>query len=219
MFVGHLAVALAAKSRAPRVSLGTLVAATFALDLLWPVLVLAGVERLHIEPGITAWNPLAFDHYPWSHSLLMAAIWGVAAATAHRALRPGTGGSGLIGVVVVSHWVLDAVSHIPDLPIWPGGPLVGAGLWRSVPATFLVEGGLLLAGLAIYLRSTRTISRAGSLGFWTLVAFATTLWAVGPFSPLPPGPEAVAATGFALWVLVGWSWWSDRGRSPQARPA
>ena len=69
MFVGHLAVALGAKRAAPRVPLAVLVAAAFALDLLWPLMLLAGIESVRIDPGNTAFTPLAFDHYPWSHSL------------------------------------------------------------------------------------------------------------------------------------------------------
>ena len=78
MFVGHLAVALGAKRNAPKVNLAWLVAAVTALDLVWPILLLAGVERVRIEPGATAFNPLVFESYPWSHSLVMSLAWGVA---------------------------------------------------------------------------------------------------------------------------------------------
>ena len=88
MFIGHFAVALAAKRAAPRASLGWLVVACQLPDLIWPVLLLAGIERARIEPGNTAFTPLAFDHYPWSHSLLLVVIWGAALAALYR-LRGG----------------------------------------------------------------------------------------------------------------------------------
>ncbi len=145
MFVGHLAVALAAKRVEPRAPLGTLVGAAFAFDLIWPVLLLAGIEMVRIDPGNTAFTPLAFDDYPWSHSLSMAFVWAVAvgrvAAAVLRHARAGL----IIGLTVLSHWVLDFFMHRPDLPLWPGGPEVGLGLWNSIPLTLLVEG-LLLHG-------------------------------------------------------------------------
>ncbi len=78
MFLGHYAVALGSKRAAPAVSLGTLFAAAAFLDLVWPVLVIAGVERVAVAPGSTAFTPLDFEYYPISHSLLMSAVWGVA---------------------------------------------------------------------------------------------------------------------------------------------
>jgi len=120
MFVGHTAIALAAKTRTPRVSLGWLVAAAFGLDLLWPIFLLAGIEQVSIVPGATAFNPLVFDSYPWSHSLLMACVWGLCAAGVARWIGTSNGVAGLIGAVLVSHWILDWVSHVPDLPLWPG---------------------------------------------------------------------------------------------------
>ena len=186
MFVGHLAVALAAKRATPRTPLAVLVGAAFGLDLIWPILLLAGVERVRIAPGITAFTPLDFVHYPWSHSLSMAIIWGVAAGRLFVIRSKHLGTATVIGLVVVSHWVLDATAHRPDLPLWPGGPLIGLGLWYSIPATFLVEGALFAAAIAVYLRGTRARTRSGTWAFWSLVGFTTVIWASGPFAPPPP---------------------------------
>ena len=82
MFLGHYAVAIAAKRAAPRASLGTLIAAAAFLDLVWPVLVLLGLERVVVEPGATAFTPLDFEHYPISHSLVMSVAWGAALGAA-----------------------------------------------------------------------------------------------------------------------------------------
>ena len=120
MFVGHLALAVAAKRAVPAAPLGWLVAAVTALDLLWPVFLLAGIEQVRISPGATAFTPLIFEWYPWSHSLVMAVAWGgfLAVLARWRGL-PGRVGSWLAGLVV-SHWVLDFLTHAPDLPLWPG---------------------------------------------------------------------------------------------------
>src|SRR5512139_3067449 len=120
MFLGHFALGLAAKKVAPRTSLATLFAAAQLVDLVWPVLVLVGVESLRVDPGNTAFTPLDFAHYPWTHSLLMAAAWGVAFGLLYLARQGDRRGALVVAGLVVSHWVLDFVSHRPDLPLAPG---------------------------------------------------------------------------------------------------
>lgn len=220
MFVGHTALALAAKPRVPGASLGLLVAAVFGLDLLWPIFLLLGLERVRIAPGITAFTPLDFVAYPWSHSLAMALVWGaVLALVLGRNVRPRT--RLWIAGLVVSHWVLDLVTHRPDLPLWPGSgsgssPLLGLGLWNSIPGTLLVEGLLLLAGLTIYLRSTRARDRVGNFALVSLLALQALIWVAGPFSPPPPSAQAIAIVGLAGWLFVPWAAWIDRHREPRA---
>src|SRR5215510_8464977 len=105
MFVGHLAVALAAKRTAPSVNLGWLMAGVTALDLVWPIFLLVGLERVTIAPGATAFTPLIFDSYPWSHSLVMSGVWGVVLAGLARR-RTAVPVPGLLAALVMSHWVL-----------------------------------------------------------------------------------------------------------------
>lgn len=212
MFVGHLAVALGARRVAPRVPLGALVAASYGLDLLWPMLLLAGVERVRIDPSATAFTPLDFEHYPWSHSLAMAAVWAVlAGALAARWLRTTAAGLVVAGVLA-SHWLLDWVTHRPDLPLWPGGPLTGLGLWQSVPGTIVVEGLLFALALEAYRRAFRPRDRVGRWALTGLVLFTGAIWLSGPWSPPPPGVGAIASVGLALWLLPVWAAWIDRHR-------
>ncbi len=185
MFVGHLAVSLGAKAVEPKAPFPALVAASFGLDLLWPLLVLAGVETVSVAPGNTAFTPLAFESYPWSHSLVMAVVWGVVGcALAYRTTKSQRV-SLLVGAVVVSHWVLDFVTHRPDLPLWPGGPKLGLGLWNSVPATILLEGGLFLVAIAIYVRTQKPRDAVGKWAFWALVALTSVIWITQPWSLRP----------------------------------
>src|SRR5512147_3002389 len=148
MFIGHFAVAFAAKRAAPAVSLGTLFIAAQLADLVWPILVLLGIERFEIRPGDTAVTPLAFLHYPYSHSLVALALWGAglgAAWLVRTRGRPWTGV--LIALVVLSHWVLDVLSHRPDMPVTlHGDARLGLGLWNSVPWTVAVESAMFAAG-------------------------------------------------------------------------
>ena len=216
MFLGHYAVAFAARRAAPDVSLGTTSLAAQLLDLLWPILLLLGIERVAIVPGLMRMNALDFLHYPISHSLLTAAAWGVAAGAIFYAARRRPRGAWIVGALVLSHWFLDVVMHRPDLPLYPGGSrVVGFGLWNSFTATVLIELGLFSAGLALYVRGTRPRDATGT---WALVGLATFLLLIflsGLNGAPPPSPRAVAIVTLGLWLIVPWSYWIDRHREPR----
>jgi hypothetical protein len=221
MFLGHFGVGFGAKRAAPTVSLGTLFVACQLPDLVWPILVLLGVEAVEIVPGITAVTPLDFEFYPYSHSLVAGLLWAVAFVAAHRLLkRPPVSASITLGAVGLSHWVLDVVSHRPDLPLAPGGgPLLGLGLWRSVPATVIVEGSIFLLGLWLYVRATEARNRTGRWALVALAVFLLAVYAASLLGPPPPSARAVAAAGLATWLLVAWGYWVDRNRRRRAAPA
>jgi hypothetical protein len=213
MFIGHFAVGLASKRLAPRTSLGTLLLAPLFLDALWPFFVLFGWETVRIVPGDTAFTPLEFVSYPISHSLVMALVWGALFAWIYRA-RTGYGRGALVtGALVVSHWVLDWVSHRADLPLFPGGgPRVGLGLWNSVPATMAVESAMFIAGLWIYLRATRARDRVGWFALWGMVALLAYLYVGNATGPPPPSVRALVIVGIVAQLFVPWGYWIDRHR-------
>jgi hypothetical protein len=215
VFIGHFATAYAAKRLAPRVSLGTLFAAAQLPDLVWPCLVLAGVEQATIAPGDTAFTPLRFDRYPVSHSLLTVAAWGAAFAAVHfwRKRRPLD--ALVLAALAVGHWVLDFVSHRPDMPLWPGGPKLGLGLWNSVTATVVVELLMFAAGLWLALSATRARDRIGRWGFAGLATLLLLIYAANVASPPPPSIEAVGWAGVTgALLLLGLAVWVDRHREP-----
>ena len=215
MFAGHFAIGFAAKRAAPQVSLGTMFLAAQFIDLLWPTLLLLGVERVRIEPGATAMTPLDFVHYPVSHSLLAVSGWALVLALAHFALRRRRRDALVVGAMVVSHWFLDALVHRPDLPLYPGdGPLLGLSLWNSVPGTLLVELSLLAAGIWLYLGATRARDATGRWATRGLVAALLVIYLGNAFGPPPPSVEAIAWVGQAQWLLVAWAWWADAHREP-----
>jgi hypothetical protein len=217
MFVGHAAVALAAKSRVPYASLGVCVAAAFALDLLWPFFLLLGVERVDVDPGNTKFTPLAFESYPWTHSLILALAWGLVGVAAVQLSKGPVRVSILVLMLVVSHWLLDFVSHRPDLPLWPGdSPKLGLGLWNSIPGTLAFEGAMFAAGIVLYLRVTKAIDWVGSIGFWLLVGLSTLIWAGQPWSPPPPSARSVAWFSLGAWLLPLWAGWVDNHREARS---
>lgn len=214
MFIGHFAVGFGAQRFAPQVSLGTLFLACQLADIVWPVLVLAGIETFEIRPGITAVTPLDFTSYPYSHSLVALVIWGAAFALAYKAIRRAPWSAALVvGAVVLSHWVLDVASHRPDMPVLlHGGPLLGLGLWYSVPATMIVETLLFAVGIAMYMRATRARDRTGSIALGALIAFLFLIYIANLFGPPPPSVDAVAWSDMGQWLLVAWAYWVDAHR-------
>jgi membrane-bound metal-dependent hydrolase YbcI (DUF457 family) len=216
VFLGHFALAFAAKKVAPRPSLGTMVLAAQLADGLWPIFLLANLEKVEIAPGATAVTPLLFVSYPYTHSLVALAIWGVLLAGAYFALRHDRAGALWIMALVVSHWLLDLIAHRPDMPIWPNGPRFGLGLWYSRPATLAVEFGLFAIGVWIYVRSTRARDRFGHILLWTFVAALVVIYVMAVFGPAPPNVRALAFSGLLGWLFVGWGYWIDRHRTPLA---
>lgn len=214
MFIGHFALAFGAKKVAPKVSLGTLFMAAQLADLVWPTLVLLGIERLVIAPGITAFTPLDFISYPYSHSLLALIGWAAALAVAYMLARRGKAREGLtLAVLVLSHWLLDFLTHRPDMPLTIGGDTrLGLGLWNSVPGTIVVEGLLFAAGVAMYFKATKAADRTGKIALFALIGFLVIVYVGNIFGPPPPSVNAVAWVAESLWLLVAWAYWIDRHR-------
>jgi hypothetical protein len=213
MFIGHFALGLAAKRAAPRASLGVLFAAAQLADLLWPFFLAIGLEQVRIDPGNTAVTPLDFVSYPYSHSLVLLIVWGVAMAILCRPFAPARGTFSVISALVVSHWVLDVVTHRPDMPLYPGSRKLGLGLWNSIPATVAIEVPMFAAGLWIYSRVTRPRDAIGRWAFGTLVVTLLLIYVGNIFGPPPPSVQAlyiVAMIGGVLFTL--WGAWADGHR-------
>jgi membrane-bound metal-dependent hydrolase YbcI (DUF457 family) len=214
MFIGHFALGLAAKKAVPDAPLPVLLTAPELPDLLWPIFLLTGTETVRIVPGSTRFTPLEFVSYPWSHSLLMTAVWG---ALFGGILWLATRRASIAAVVfglVVSHWVLDWIVHRPDLPLTPWGRTkLGLGLWNAPPATLAIEGTMFAVGVALYARTTRPRDHVGRYAFWALVAFLIASYLGAAFGPPPPDVRTLAYGSLALWLLPVWAWWIERHRS------
>lgn len=219
MFIGHAAVGFAARKWAPRANLAWLLTAPWLLDLLWPGFLLLGVERVRPQAAVSPFVNLEFVSYPWSHSLLMAVVWGIAFGAIYRAVTRDARGAWVIGGLVVSHWLLDAVVHVPDLPLAPGLPArVGFGLWRHPAFTMGLEGLMFIAGLAVYVACTRPRDRVGDLALAGVVAALLGLYFMSLSGGPPPSTTAVAVTTLIFGaVIVPWATWIDRHREPRPR--
>jgi membrane-bound metal-dependent hydrolase YbcI (DUF457 family) len=213
MFIGHFAVGFASKRLAPSVSLGVLLAAPLLLDLLWPVFLAVGLESVRIDPGNTAFTPLDLHDYPYTHSLVGALAWSALGAALLFAYRRDARASAVIAAGVFSHWVLDWVTHRPDMPLYPGSETrVGLGLWNSIPGTILVETALFVAGIVLYLRGTRARDRIGSIAWWSLIALLVVFYVLTLLTPPPADVKSIIVGGLVAWLFLPWAWWIDRHR-------
>jgi hypothetical protein len=213
VFIGHNAVAFAAKRVAPRASLGILMAGVMLVDLIWPIFLMLGVEHVRIQRGATRFTPLDFIDYPWTHSLVMGIAWGVLFGGGYFAVTRYGRGAIVAGGCVLSHWFLDLIVHRPDLPLFPGGgPKLGLGLWNSPPATIVIESAMFAAGILIYRDTTKAVDRIGSIVFWAFVAALAAIYIANAGGSPPPGPRALEWFALAAWLLPFWAAWFDRHR-------
>jgi membrane-bound metal-dependent hydrolase YbcI (DUF457 family) len=212
MFIGHYAVGFAAKRAAPKTSLGWLLGSAVLLDLLWPIFLLLGWEEVRVTRGPTPFLNLDFVSYPISHSLAMTIGWALVAGGAYWAATRYRAGALWIAVGVASHWVLDFVTHRPDLPLWPGGPRVGLGLWNSELGTITVEAATFGIGIGLYVLTTEPRDGAGRWGLLSFIAFTLAIYVSSIAGPPPPSSRAIAWVGLASWLMPLWAGWFDRHR-------
>ena len=217
MLVGHLAVGLTAKRIDPRISLGTLLLAVMLADLIVFPLLIAGVERFTVQPGVRV-NRMMGQNIAYSHSLLMDTIWAALLATAYFLRRRYPRGAWILFAAVLSHWVLDVVSHRKDMPLAPGVPWVfGLGLWNSVPATLLLEGGAWLLAVILYVRATRAKNGPGIYVLWIGIALLTLAWYGNISAGMDPNPVRAGVSGLIFFsLMIAWAYWIDRLRPASA---
>lgn len=212
MFIGHNAIGFAAKKAAPRASLGALMGAAMLADLIWPILLLLGVEHVQIRKGDTPFTPLTFTDYPWTHSLAMSLALSLVVAVVYWiATRYGRGAL-LVGLCVFSHWVLDWITHRPDLPLYPGGPKAGLGLWNHPMATIGVESAMFAVAILLYRDATKPRDRIGSVAMWAFILFLGATYTAAAAGTPPPNVQVLAWVTLASWLLPLWAWWFDRHR-------
>lgn len=212
MGIGHVALAFASKRFVPQVSLGWLILAGLLVDQLFGVMVLLGLESARVVPGATEAYPFVMDDYPYTHSLVGGIGWAVIAGGLWWALKRDRLGAAFIAGGVISHWLLDVVAHTPDMPVLPGGPYLGLGLWHSLPATLIVEAALVAAGIAVYVASTRAANRVGSVGLVVLTVVIGLVHLGVYLAPPPPSVEAAGISMLGLILPIVAAHWVDSQR-------
>jgi hypothetical protein len=221
MFVGHFAVGLAAKRAAPDISLGTLVFAAMLADLLWCLFLIGGVEHVEFGQAMGAANYFHATNIAFSHSLLLDALWAALLAAAYLLRHRSTRSSWILFAAVLSHWPLDWIAHRPDMPLAPGAhTYFGLGLWTSIPATVLLEGGFWLLAVILYARATRHKGRTGIYAYWVVIVLLTLAWYGNISGPPPRDPHAAPYISLTLFSLaVAWAYWMNRLRPSATKRA
>ena len=213
MFIGHFGVGFAGKKFSKSASLGTYFMAAQWVDLIWPILLLLGIEKVEIDPGVSAVTPLDFTYYPFTHSLLGIIVWGILFGAVYFIIKKNYKTSIILGLLVISHWFLDLLVHIPDLPILPGeGIKVGLGLWNSLTATLILEGLVFTIGIYLYYKTTKAKNKIGKYSLIGLIVFLVLIYFSNLFGPPPDSVEAIGIVGNAQWLIVLWGYWIDRNR-------
>ena len=213
MFIGHFGVGLAAKKINNKPSLGTYFLAAQWVDLIWPLLLLIGLEKVKIEPTNNPFLRLDFIYYPFTHSLLGSLFWSLLFGLIYYLIRKNRRTSILLGVLVLSHWILDFIVHEPDLMLFPWSNIkVGLGLWNSVALTILVEGAIFILGSYLYLISTKAKNKTGLFSLWGLLIFLVVIYIINIFGSPPPSTSAIGIAGLSQWIIIAWAYWVDKNR-------
>ena len=218
MFAGHLAAGLVLKKVERRLNIGWIFFATLFHDFLLGILVLLGIEQVHIPANFAQTHYLTFT-FPYSHGLAASIVWSLLGFGITYGLLSNWSPSerrqaGLaISLAVFSHFVLDWMVHIPEIPLLgDSSPKIGLGLWNNPPLALTLEAILVLAGFVYYLYVVKPKTNLARYGLGALVLFITTLTITGMLFSTTPPPAAGASISwiFQPFLIGGLAYWFDK---------
>lgn len=219
MFIGHYSVSLLIKSKDKSIPLWVLFIAVQLMDVFWALFIFTGVEKVRIVHGFTRTNPLDLYYMPYTHSLAGALFWSVVAFALYFPFRKRSALGAytaplLVGAAVLSHWFLDLVVHVPDLALYDNTYKMGFGLWNRPIVALVLELGLMIAGVILYMRATRSVSAVGKFGMPALAVLIAAVQIYVFFGPDPAGPNAMALTAIGSYIVIAaLAGWLDRQRA------
>jgi len=176
------------------------------MDVVWAILVLLGIEKVKISPGLMQGSALDLYYMPYTHGLFgalaLSVMFGAVAALFFRARRGAVFAA--CTLAVFSHWICDLLVHRPDLWIYDDVKM-GLGLWRWIWISLPLELIVLALGAWLYARFVPA-RRGGNLWLWGFVLLMAAVELYGAFGPPPATPRAEAETALlaygALAVLA-----------------
>jgi membrane-bound metal-dependent hydrolase YbcI (DUF457 family) len=222
MFVGHYGVSFACKGVEQRLPLWLLFLAVQLVDILWSILILLGIEKVRIVPGITATNPFDLYYMPYTHSLVAAVVWSALVFLGYRMFLSQRSASRdrpalFLALAVFSHWILDLLVHRPDLPLYGNTHKVGLGLWNYPMPAFALEAAILFGGMWVYMRSTKSGSFFGEYGMPIFGIVLLLVHWILFFGPPAPSPDATAILLLVLYLgFAAIAAWLERKRQVRA---
>ncbi|MCF6221981.1 MAG: hypothetical protein L3J65_12795 [Robiginitomaculum sp.] len=221
MFIGHYAPAVLATGMAAgtgRLKLWQAFVGAQLVDYVWAGLIMAGVEKGRVTPGFTEASALDLYHMPYTHSLGMAVVWAVVAAVIFGLVfrKQAKAGAVIFGLVVLSHWFMDLIVHVPDLPLWFGTDKYGFGLWNNRMLSFPLEVGIFVLAMLYYLKNTKPKGKAGRIWPIVLIGLMVTIQFIGNFGAPPNSMKEVGITAWILYTLfASLAFMVDRTRTAQ----
>jgi hypothetical protein len=201
MFVGHYGPSFGLRRASGGVPLWVLFLAVQFVDVLWSILVIAGVERVRITPGFTASSPLDLYYMPYTHSLAASVAWAVLLGWL-ASLVWSRGGGLVVGLCVLSHWILDLPVHVADLPLWGDLHKVGFGLWDRPVIAFVLEAGVLVAGVAVYAKHAKS-----KAAIWIFALLMLAIQMSNLVMPPPAKSEQFALMALSLYLVFAAAAW------------
>jgi len=145
--------------------------------------------------------------------LVSALIWALLFGLIYFVFKKNIYYSFLLGIVVFSHWILDLISHLPDLPLIPGSSIkIGLGLWNSVSLTVIIESFIFLIGVYLYFTTTKSRNKRGYITLWILLILLSFTYVMDIIGPPPPSVTAIAMSGLSQLLIAAWGYWIDRNR-------
>ena len=133
--INHAATALLVKRKYPATPMIWLLLSVQLMELFWVAFNYLGLEKTTTEPTVKSVSDIHLAYMPYSHSIVSGFGLGLLAwLVVGKVLRkPVIGLAVCIGIV--SHLILDLITHAPDIAIAPGinQPKFGLGLYGSAP--------------------------------------------------------------------------------------
>lgn len=175
MLIGHYAPAFMIKALDKKVPLWGLFIAVQVADIIWATLILLGIEKAGINTEALH-SPLVLSYMPYSHGLLSAICYslaGVGLLLLFPYFRKNKQTAWLLGLAIFSHWIIDFISHRPDLPVYGNSMKVGLGLWNYPAWSKIIEAGMYVLGAAWYAYAVQGFKRWAAWLFWIFILAST----------------------------------------------
>ena len=197
MFLGHYALGFYMKKRNQDVPLWLIFLGVQFVDLLWALLLMFGIERASFNPEASVFLRAVYEYYPYSHSLFTGIT--IALIFSYIVYRLSNKKWAYVAAIaVLSHWFLDVIVHVPDVPLFFDAYKVGLGVWSFPVLTLILEVALLTVGFFLFLKSTPD----KKLRRWTVGLYVclTLFYIVSFFAPaIPPSVLQVGIFGVLVY--------------------
>jgi hypothetical protein len=199
MFVGHYALGFYLKKRNNSVPLWLILLGVQLVDLFWAIFIALGIERASYNAEASVFLRPLYEYYPYTHSLFTnVTIALFVAILVYRFINRKW--ATIAGIAVLSHWFLDLIVHVPDVPLFFDSFKVGLGLWNFPVISLLFE--LLLLTAAFWYLKRDIESVRTRKWIWGIYLFLAIFYFASFFAPAVE-PTTIQLGIFGLLIYGG----------------